>query len=328
MQWLNACRMYLRVSRLSEIATAQGTKLRSAVLKGNEEGIHLSQERWPRQAQPVAADSTFWSKMLRAVFPNDGAPPSLWTHLGEWKTELVSADKFSREIFCRIPNGFYEVFEEKDGGTSHRSLWVSGRSHKVIDTLPFDVVPVEKHCKVLYREARVYLHPVGWRRLASLNTLLNSIQSDCDLTETATQTLLRSSGPVYGGTDGGLLNELGTFGFVCGEISKANALLPIGKGHVPGAPLIMSSTRTEMAELFAATTHLCLVVEYYAITPTKTTSYRIYCDSKSALARVGDKRHDGFGLRSRSDKTDLPSAVANPHFVALGESSCECKETS
>jgi hypothetical protein len=44
-------------------------------------------------------------------------------------------------------------------GTANRSLWVSGRSSKEIDTLPFDVVPAEiqvttnnvKHCKVLYR---------------------------------------------------------------------------------------------------------------------------------------------------------------------------------
>jgi hypothetical protein len=74
MQRLNACRMYLRVSRLSEIATAQGTKLRSAALQGNEESIHHSEARWPRQARPVAADWTFWSKMLQVVFSNDGAP--------------------------------------------------------------------------------------------------------------------------------------------------------------------------------------------------------------------------------------------------------------
>jgi hypothetical protein len=52
MQRLNACRMYLRVSRLSEIATAQGTGLRAEVLKGQNEGIHLSEARWPRQARP------------------------------------------------------------------------------------------------------------------------------------------------------------------------------------------------------------------------------------------------------------------------------------
>jgi ribonuclease HI len=61
----------------------------------------------------------------------------------------------------------------------------------------------------------------------------------------------------------------------------------------------MSSTRTEMTGLFAAITHLGLVVEYFAITPTKTTSCRIYYDSKGALARVGDKRHDGFGTTRR-----------------------------
>jgi hypothetical protein len=105
--------------------------------------------------------------------------------------------------------------------------------------------------------------------------------------------------PLYGRTDGGLLNELGTFGFVWGEISKANALLPIGKGHVPWAPLIMSSTRSEIGGKFAAITHLRLVVEYYAITPTNTASCRIYCNSKVALARVGDKRHDGLGTTTR-----------------------------
>jgi hypothetical protein len=54
------------------------------------------------------------------------------------------------------------------------------------------------------------------------------ILSDCDLTETVTQklvSLLHSSGPVYGGTDGGLLNELGTFDFVWGEIFKGQRAL-------------------------------------------------------------------------------------------------------
>jgi hypothetical protein len=88
MQRLNACLMYLRVSRLSEIATAQGTKLRSAVLQGNEEGNHLSEARWPRQARPLAADWTFWRKMLRAVFSNDGASLSPLTHLGKWKPDF------------------------------------------------------------------------------------------------------------------------------------------------------------------------------------------------------------------------------------------------
>jgi hypothetical protein len=72
LQRLNACRMHLRVSRLSEIANAGGTRLRSEVLKGKDSGIHLSEVRWPRQARPLAKDWTFWSNKLRKVFSQDG----------------------------------------------------------------------------------------------------------------------------------------------------------------------------------------------------------------------------------------------------------------
>jgi hypothetical protein len=94
----------------------------------------------------------------------------------------VSVGSGPREAFCRLPDGSYEVFEEKAGLTSNRSLWVSGTASKVIDTLPFDVVPAEmqvtKNMSNIARyfpEARRPFHPVGRRRLLSLNTLLSSL---------------------------------------------------------------------------------------------------------------------------------------------------------
>jgi hypothetical protein len=186
---------------------------------------------------------------------------SLRTHLGKWKPEfdprewktLVSADKFSHEVFCRLPNGSYEVFEEKDGGTAHRSLWVSGRSSKEIDTLPFDVVPAEmqvttnnvKHCEVLYRgkslPAPCRVKATSFSEyVAQQPKHVRRILSDCDLTETITQklvSLLRSSDPVYGGgTDGGLLYELGTFGFVWGKFPRPTRSYPSVKVMSLGLP--------------------------------------------------------------------------------------------
>jgi hypothetical protein len=114
---------------------------------------------------------------------------------------------------------------------------------------------------------------------------------ECDLSRDATLklvSLIYSSRSLLCGTDGGLLNGLGTFGYVWGDSTKVDALLPFGKGHVPGASLIMSSTRTEMSGLFAALTHLRLVVEYFHIIPKENASCRIYCDSKAALTRVVD----------------------------------------
>jgi hypothetical protein len=131
--------------------------------------------------------------------------------------------------------------------------------------------------------------------------------------------------------------SLGTFGFVWGNPRAVDKLLPIGKGHIPGASLIMSSTRMELCGIFAAITHLRLVVQFYHIVPPENLSCRIYCDSKGALSRVGDKFYDGFGttwldvphaIRSRSCDTDLSSPAAHICLLAMGKRSCAEQQTA
>jgi hypothetical protein len=164
---LNVCRMYLRVARLSEIAIADGKKLTPAALKGTDAAIHLSEARWLRGERPPRGDWTFWSKKLRAVFSKDGEKPPLRTPLGMWKptldqrewNTLVSAQTSPREVFRRLPDGSYEVFEEVITRKSSYSFWVSSTVTKVTDTLPFDAVPAEmqvtkqkrERCKIIHR---------------------------------------------------------------------------------------------------------------------------------------------------------------------------------
>jgi ribonuclease HI len=106
--------------------------------------------------------------------------------------------------------------------------------------------------------------------------------------------LIYSSRTFLCGTDGGLLNGFGTFGYVWSDPNLDDELLPFGRGHVPGASIIMSSTRTEMCGIFAALTHLRLVVEYFHIVLREKASCRIYCDSRATLARVDDKYYEDF----------------------------------
>jgi hypothetical protein len=223
----------------------------------------------------------------------------------------VSSATVPREVFCRQPDGTYEVFEESIGRKSSHSFWVSSTAVKVTDTLPFDVVPAEmqgtakkrERCKIIHRDKTTpplcRAEPSSFSEyVAQQPNHVRRLFRNCDLSESATQKVvsLICSGTFFGGTDGGLLNELGTFGFVWGVTrNEVDTLLPVGKGNVPGASLIMSSTRTELCGLFAAVTHLRLVVEYYHIIPNKNVSCRIFCDSKAALARVADKYYDGFG---------------------------------
>lgn len=100
---------------------------------------------------------------------------------------------------------------------------------------------------------------------------------------------------LFGGTDGDLLNGLGTFCFLWGSPELDNLILS-GKGRVPGSSLIMSSKRKELCGIFAAMTYLWLVVKFYhVVLLPKNASCCIYCDSKAALKRAQDSYYEGFG---------------------------------
>jgi hypothetical protein len=94
------------------------------------------------------------------------------------------------------------------------------------------------------------------------------------------------------GTGGGLLNGLGTFGYIWVDSTRDDALIPWCFSH-------HASTRTEMCGLFPTLTLLRLVVEYFHIVPGEKASCRMYCDSKAALARVVDKYYEDFGTTWR-----------------------------
>jgi hypothetical protein len=60
LQRINACRMFLKVSRLSEITTADGSRICQEVLKGKDSAVYLSSDRWPRQGRPPKQWWNLW----------------------------------------------------------------------------------------------------------------------------------------------------------------------------------------------------------------------------------------------------------------------------
>jgi hypothetical protein len=211
MKRLNACRMHLRVSSLSEITSADGSSLRPEVLKGLDSGIHPSEARWPRQARPLREDWTFWSNKLRAVFSTTGTSTILRESLGLWHssldprewTTLVSAHTAPYAAFRKLSDGSYEVFQAMPSCTTRSGFWVSSTAAATTDTLPFDVVPADmvipdkkkgKKCervKIIHRDQ---LSPPLCREwptsfseyVAQQPVHVRRILRDCDLSETAT----------------------------------------------------------------------------------------------------------------------------------------------
>jgi hypothetical protein len=120
--------------------------------------------------------------------------------------------------------------------------------------------------------------------------------SDCS-NDTAAKIITQfyTAKQLVAGTDGGLLNNDGTFGYVWANPDNIEVLAK-GHGNVPGQPVSMSSTRAELCGLFAALTHVRLVTEYFHMVPPQGGyTGTVYCDGNVALQRVQDLEFDGFG---------------------------------
>ena len=134
-----------------------------------------------------------------------------------------------------------------------------------------------------------------------------------DLSDAAAAAVARqldSDASLSGGTDGGLLNGRGTFGFVWADYPSSSILVK-GKGQVPGHTHGMSSTRAELCGIYAALVYLNLVTTYHHLVPNQTRKKcTIYCDSKAALQRISDLSYAGFGTTWRCRANyDLEAAI-------------------
>ena len=98
------------------------------------------------------------------------------------------------------------------------------------------------------------------------NILQHTDLSDARAEVVAAQ--IHAETPLFGGTDGGLMEGQGTFGFVWADNSRSK-IMAKGKGHVPGHTHGMSSTRAELCGIFAALFYVQLVTTYHYIVPTQ-----------------------------------------------------------
>ena len=136
----------------------------------------------------------------------------------------------------------------------------------------------------------------------------------CSLDTESVATLLTAllhSGTLDAGSDGGLPNDVGTYGFRFGD-PTTRMLYIEGKGLVPGGSVSITSTRAELCGMFACLSFLRLLLEYAEIPPTTKLSCTIWCDSKAALARIQNLRYKRFGTTWRCRANyDIEAAIGS-----------------
>jgi hypothetical protein len=230
---------------------------------------------------------------------------------GHAREVAYSAMSGQAEIFQRQHDGNYAVYGD-DGGSYGKHKSISSVLRGRVDTLPDDAVPASLGPRRKYGRQRVTLRTRASNQLSQEddtvlsfasyvrsqdNHIQNTLQF-ADLSDGCADAVAKqilSDLPIFGGTDGGLLEGWGTFGYAWADYSSSH-IVAMGKGQVPGHTHVMLSTRAELCGIFAALIYMQLVTTYHHIVPCRARKLcTMYCDSKAALQRISDLSYDGFG---------------------------------
>ena len=329
LQRINACRMYLRVQRLSEISVADGTALCKEALSGTDRLAFSSEEGWPRQGRPPKKEWQYWSKTIRAVFSIDGRSHRLRVPLGRWYEGALNTDEWNTvaspstgSAFRRRSDGCYDLFKPFTARRASRHNFIA-RSVDIVDSLPYDAVPADigkfgkQAARLTFRERlppkpttdMVYDSFAAY--LSAQPEHIQAVLSGCDFSDELADRVIQNIYAHDGvslGTDGGLLDDIGTFGFAMGD-DDTQSIWTQGGGTVPGYSSIMSSTRAELCGIFAALTYIRLLLQYKHTVLHDNHSITLFCDSTAALANAQNE-YQYFGTTWRCcAHYDLISAI-------------------
>jgi hypothetical protein len=169
-RFINYCRLYLQVSELSDIATAEGDRVAVGIYAGvspNSQGTSCLE--YPYQERPGPRAWRAWRKFIRSVSNDVGV---LRRHLGRWKFSQATLHRRwpfvfspSLKLLLQWRLDSYVILRQ------HRDhIYSFGFRHKCHD-LPGDFVPVD--CKKVQDGWRVSrYHPI---------TTITSIQTQHSL---------------------------------------------------------------------------------------------------------------------------------------------------
>jgi len=84
LQACNRCRQHLCVLTVSEMATADGKRIRESCMAVERDNIYLSMYEWPVQPRPHKQDRDIWRKCILMTLVIDEARKQLKDDLGHW----------------------------------------------------------------------------------------------------------------------------------------------------------------------------------------------------------------------------------------------------
>ena len=149
LEQIDAFRLYLQVTTISEITTADGTTLLQSAWDG-EGTASKSAILWPVQEKPGQTALTQWRKLLRSLCTQQWKSRQLRESLGHWqdishRTWQTYYDVDTHRIYDQEP-GTWRIYKIR----KHRLFWTATATPQTID-LPFNsqLIPIDLQDQII-----------------------------------------------------------------------------------------------------------------------------------------------------------------------------------
>ena len=168
---INRCRLFLRVTTLSEISTADGLNIHSDVWRGYPPPHSLSKILWPRQHRPPNPSWRVWRRFLQqALRPGDYSGYStrlpLRQPLGRWFSHYTSDRHWFWSYSARTSTLFrYDrlanSFQVHPSEIASTRIFTDIDPESCCDSIPRDAVPCEPRIfkDTVSLQARLAVYP-------------------------------------------------------------------------------------------------------------------------------------------------------------------------
>jgi hypothetical protein len=230
---INYCRLWLRVSRLSDITHTDGKSLIKAALYGDPLPHRRSSLQWPRVPRPPDSFWKLWRTAILQLVSADGKGMKLREPLGPWSHERKLTEW--QHLYDPTTDRLLSRDTEWLGYRAHPPIGnaaTSTRSFGPPHTQPF-ITPSIQSTPVMAQKRRgsYVIHrpkpitrptplPVPstfWQFVEAQPKIFRRLLFDMRLDEDTCQLIaqrLRTRKPIQTATDGGVLFEIGAFAWV------------------------------------------------------------------------------------------------------------------
>jgi hypothetical protein len=267
---LNRCRLFLKVTTLSDITTGDGNKITKSAWQGVQDITRPTHYVWPAQSSPPAADSEIWRSALQSTVCSNSR--ILRSQVGAW-TDTNLTDHWMwyfspslERLYRHQPQGApgtWSFYPRAPGRPSCNALMSFIHENSIhSNDVPHDLHPATINLQgTRYKLTGYTTAPI--RQEQETTSLRPTLQQEIDLLDSSAKWALQNFSCIDNGetiaraiqdstalaiSDGSYKDSCGTASLVIERVNKVGRIR--ADNVVPSSPEDQSAYRSELSGLY------------------------------------------------------------------------------